>query len=207
MEFSQNIVLASASPRRTELLAMAGIPHTVMTAFADEGSVKFDNNSIEKYVCDIARLKNDALFEQKKNDFYNEIIISADTVVFLPSEENGEGVHGSGQILGKPKSEEDAFNMLRLMSGKRHLVVTGVVIRNLLRETVRAFDEVSRVYFRELEDAEILRYVEEYKPLDKAGAYGIQEAACTFVRRIEGDYSNIVGLPAAKVVEELRREI
>ena len=66
MEFSQKIVLASASPRRTELLAMAGIPHTVMTAFADEGSVKFDNNSIEKYVCDIARLKNDALFEQKK---------------------------------------------------------------------------------------------------------------------------------------------
>lgn len=207
MEFSQKIVLASASPRRAELLAMAGIPHTVITAFADESSVKFDNNSIEKYVCDIARLKNDALFEQKKNDFCNEIIISADTVVFLPSEDNGDGVHGSGQILGKPKSKEDAFNMLRLMSGKRHLVVTGVVIRNLLHKTVCSFDEVSYVYFRELEDAEILRYVEEYKPFDKAGAYGIQEAACTFVRRIEGDYSNIVGLPAARVVEELRREL
>lgn len=112
----------------------------------------------------------------------NTVYIAADTVVEF-----------GGQILGKPKDEEDAFRMLRLLSGKWHLVHTGVSVATKDKTTFGV--KTTKVNFMKLTDKEIMRYIKSYKPLDKAGAYGIQDGAEVFVEKIEGSYSNVVGLP------------
>ena len=142
----------------------------------------------------LAKLKNDAVCAKYAGELSGAVVLSADTIVVSPKER---------VPLGKPKDPADAVRMLRLLSGDAHEVITGVMLRRVDTGAVRLFAEVTRVFFRPLGDDEFRAYVASGDPLDKAGAYGIQSGACGFVRRIEGDYCNVVGLPVCKVMEEL----
>ena len=200
MTYPYTILLASASPRRHEILTQAGIPHRILTAPADERAVPFPEGAPGEYVMSLAKLKNDAVRDAYPEDCADSILLSADTVVWSPR---------LGTPLGKPKDRDDAVRMLRALSGTSHLVVTGVMLRSSNARTGRVreslFAEETEVFFRELGEDEIERYVESGDPMDKAGAYGIQSGACAFVRWIRGDYFNVVGLPVCRVVEELTR--
>ena len=199
MKFNKKIILASKSPRRLEIMGLAGIEPEVYIADADESSVSFSAGNPEKYVCGIAKLKNDAAYESLKRERSAEelaesVIVSADTVVYSID---------ADLPLGKPRDFDDACRMLRALSGRTHRVVSGVMIRDGGTGVIRTFAETTDVTFRELTDSEIEDYVREAKPYDKAGAYGIQEGACVFVSRIEGDYYNVVGLPICRLTTEL----
>ncbi len=183
-----NLILASASPRRHEILETAGLPHTVRVSHADESAVSYRVGEPEAYVMALAKLKGSVVPPQE-----HEVVLSADTVVYIPE---------TGEVLGKPKDKGDAVRMFHLMSGKTHKVITGVHITHWLGHT-RTFAETTEVEFRPLTEEEIEHYIESSKPYDKAGAYGIQEEACVFVRRIVGEYMNVVGLPVTAVYEAL----
>lgn len=169
------LILASQSPRRSELLLIAGIPHEVR--IADVKEVPEPGETPEHYVRRLA--------EEKARAVPGDFVVAADTVVVV-----------DGQILGKPKDAEDATRMLRMLSGKEHLVITGLCIKG--RDTIIDV-ETTRVWFTELTLREIREYVASGEPMDKAGGYAIQGLASKFVERIEGSYSNVVGLPVAKV--------
>jgi septum formation protein len=178
------IVLASASPRRAELLSAAGIPFEVVPAHVDEAIQ--DGESPERYVTRVAEDKARAISRQ----FPNRLILAADTVVVVDRD-----------VLGKPADEADARRMLRLLSARTHEVMTGVTL------AARDLDtriEKTTVAFAPLTAAEIDWYVGSGEPMDKAGAYAIQGLAARFIRRIDGSYSNVVGLPVALVYEMLR---
>lgn len=199
MEKQLKIILASASPRRHELLDMAGIEHEVIVSSADESSVAFVPGHPEKYVMEISLVKNRAVSEHLaeagslKNDC---VVISADTLVYCPE---------TDLPLGKPKDEKDAFRMLKLLSGSTHSVITGVTIVGGSDTKPDTFYSLTKVTFRELDDTEIGDYVRSGEPMDKAGAYGIQGKACRFVERIDGDYYNVVGLPVCEIVSRLKK--
>lgn len=180
----ETIILASASPRRRELLKMAGIPFIIQAADVDESLPQ--GISPDEAVQLLARKKAKAI------DTQDCLVLAADTVVAL-----------DGIILGKPHDEEDARQMLRTLSGKTHQVHTGVCLRKDGEETV--FCETAKVEFYPLTEEEIDHYVASGEPLDKAGAYGIQGKGALLVRRIDGDYYTIVGLPIARVVRELQK--
>lgn len=193
MNFTKNIILASASPRRHEILLLAGIPHRVFVPEADESTVSYLPYQHEKYVMDLSVLKNRAAAGMLRES-EGGLIISADTVVFVPGEE---------RPLGKPKDRNDASEMLRMLSGKSHDVVTGVTVSDTdMPEKEITFSSSTKVFFRNLSEKEIIDYLDSGEPYDKAGAYGIQGRASTFVDRIEGDYFNVVGLPVARIMEE-----
>lgn len=179
------LILASASPRRREILKNAGFEFEVKTSEADETLP--EGISPEEAVQYLAKIKNEVIEADK-----NTTVISADTIVVC-----------DGRILGKPKDETDAFNMLRTLSGREHFVYTGVCIRKGEKKTV--FFEKTAVYFYELSDREISDYIATDEPTDKAGAYGIQGKGAVLVRKIDGDYFNVVGLPIARLVRELHR--
>lgn len=180
----KKIILASASPRRKELLRFITDNFEVRPSDADE-SIS-EELSPEETVKTLAGLKADAV----KADLSEETVISADTVVAV-----------DGHILGKPANEKEAFDMLRMLSGREHCVYTGVCI---LTENVRKiFSVCSVVRFYELSDEEILKYVSTGEPMDKAGAYGIQGKGCLLASEIHGDYFNIVGLPVSRLAREL----
>lgn len=189
---NKDIILASASPRRHELLTMVGIPHRIVTSDADEGSVEYGGD-IAAYVSEIAKLKNIAV-RTSSEIAKNSVIISADTVVYLPEED---------EILGKPKDKDDAHRMIRSYSGRAHKVLTGVCIYDVASGKEIKYAETTDVYFRTLTDDEIDEYLSTPSPYDKAGAYGIQEGAAAFVSRIDGDYFNVVGLPVCRLCETL----
>ncbi len=189
----KDTVLASASPRRHELLLMAGIPHRILTADADERSISYEKGSPEAYVAAIARLKNHAV-RHSPEIRHNSVVISADTAVYLPSSE---------KILGKPNDREDAISMLESLSGRMHRVLTAVHVFDTESGRESAFVESTDVYFRPLLRREIEHYIDSSRPYDKAGAYGIQEGASVFVARIDGDYFNIVGLPVCRLYTTL----
>lgn len=204
-----NIILGSGSPRRHEILDLAGIKHTVIVPKADESEIHYVGDC-QRYVKQLAKLKSDALTEllgtdeyKTKIDFSNTVTICADTVVFSPKKP---------YPLGKPKSFDEACDMLRAFSGTYHYVLTGVCIRKNPTSDVSEADkseeiifiEETKVHFRTLSDSEIERYINEEKPFDKAGAYGIQERACAFVSGIEGDFYNVMGLPVCRIVEKLK---
>ena len=177
-------VLASASPRRRELLKKAGLKFSITSADVDETLPKgISPSDAVKYLC---KIKSEVI----KSD-ENTVVITADTVVAC-----------DGKILGKPENEKDAKKMLRLLSGREHSVYTGVCIRKGKKKKV--FCERTRVYFYELSDKEINEYIASGEPMDKAGAYGIQGKAFSFVRKINGDYNNVVGLPLARTIRELK---
>lgn len=180
----KKIILASASPRRKELLTLAGIDFTVQQADIEE-KIAPDLKPFE-VVKQLAFQKASAVAEKSKDC----IVIGSDTVVSLDN-----------KILGKPKSENEAKEMLKLLSGKTHKVYTGVAI--ISDEKNVSFYEETEVEFYELTDREIADYVATGEPMDKAGAYGIQGKGCVLIKRINGDYFNVVGLPVARLYREL----
>ena len=183
----KSIILASQSPRRKQLLEWAEIPFSIVIANTDE---KIPNHlPINEMPIYIAREKA-AVVQEKIND-KQSIIIAADTIVVLENE-----------ILGKPKDRAEAIKFLTLLSNKTHQVITGVV---LLKSDIEIeFAETTLVEFHHLTQEQIEFYVDEYKPYDKAGAYAIQEwIGVVGIKKIVGDFYNVVGLPISRVVQEL----
>ena len=182
------ILLASKSPRRRELLAALNIPFRIVNVCAEEGyPADLKEGDIPLF---IARQKADAYREPLTE---GEVLLTADTIVWL-----------DGTVLGKPKDEEEAAEMLHRLSGKTHQVYTGVFLRTAKKEC--SFVSRSDVTFRELTEEEIHHYITNYHPLDKAGAYGIQEwIGYTGCVRIEGSFYNVMGLPTAALYDELKK--
>ena len=182
------IILASNSPRRKELLTKI-IPIFKVESKAVEEIYpnNLEGGEIATY---LSQLKSKP-FQPNEN----ELIITADTIVIL-----------DGIILGKPKTPEEAINMLTLLSGKKHKVITGVTIRTKDKEL--SFYDVTKVEFYELKPDEIEHYIKQYKPFDKAGSYGIQEwIGHVGIKKIEGDFYNVMGLPVHRVYRELKQFI
>ena len=179
------LILASQSPRRKELLGLLRLPFTIQVADIDE---TMDNGkSPYDEVARIAQLKAQAI----DRDF-GDVVIAADTIVVCENE-----------ILCKPKDEEDAFRMLKMLSGRDHQVMTGLCV--LRGDHIRVCTEVTDIHFRDLTDGEIWAYIRTGEPMDKAGAYGIQGYASLFVDKISGDYFNVVGLPVCRLGQILRQ--
>lgn len=184
-----HIILASNSPRRRELLSGLGIDYEVKILPGIDESYP-ENLTGEEIPMYIAREKADAYRPSIKPD---ELIITADTIVCL-----------EGEVLGKPKDESDACRMLRLLSGRTHQVITGVCITTA--EMQRTFAATTDVTFDTLSEEEITHYVNNYRPMDKAGAYGVQEwIGFIGVTRLEGSYFNVMGLPIQRLYKELKR--
>ena len=182
------IILASNSPRRKELLGGLGIVYEVKT-MPDIDESYPEGLGCEEIPMYIARAKADAYLPMINN---NELIITADTIVWL-----------NGFVMGKPKNETEACDMLRRLSGHTHQVVTGVCITT--RNKQKCFATVTDVTFANLSEEEIKHYVTQYKPMDKAGAYGIQEwIGFVGVQNISGSYFNVVGLPIQRLYSELK---
>lgn len=179
------LILASASPRRRELLGFLHIPFSIRAADIDEtmdpAKSPFDE------VARVSRLKAQAAYASDQ-----ETVIAADTIVVC-----------QGRVLGKPKTPEEAVEMLKLLSGRDHQVMTGVTVLNGQRQ--ETFTEVTDLHFRILEPWEIRRYVASGEPMDKAGAYGIQGGAALFCEKMSGDYYNVMGLPVCRLWQTLRR--
>jgi nucleoside triphosphate pyrophosphatase len=175
------IILASASPRRAELLSAAGFDFDVVPADVDE--TPHQNEEPKTYVLRVARAKAGQI---AKIHNANGLVLAADTTVAV-----------DGQVMGKPRDREDAVSMLRALSGVVHEVHTAVV----MQRGSRRLEEVvtTRVQFQRLTDEEIAWYVESGEPAGKAGAYGIQGRAARFIERIDGSWSNVVGLPISTV--------
>ena len=177
------LILASASPRRRELLGLFGIPFTVRAADIDE--TMDPENSPREEVEKVSRRKAMAISRQP-----GDVVIAADTIVVCDN-----------KILGKPRDPQEAVSMLTMLSGRDHQVMTGCcVVRD---QEIRSFTEVTHIHFRDLSQREILRYVESGEPMDKAGAYGIQGGAALFCEKMQGDYYNVVGLPVCRLWETL----
>lgn len=186
------LVLASASPRRRELLAQAGFSFTVRPSAIPE-EMQPGENPIA-FAMRLAREKADAVFNDQAATETPEdplLVLGADTVVISPS----------GEVLGKPLDAQDAARMLRALSGATHAVVTGVALVSRLGAEVAS--ELTYVTMQTLSDKEIAAYIETGEPMDKAGAYGIQGRAAAWIPRIHGCYFNVVGLPLALVVAML----
>ena len=181
------VVLASASPRRRELLSATGIEYILATKFECDESypATLDALDVAPY---LSALKS-ANYPYQLS--YNDILITADTVVVL-----------NGRVLGKPQDEVEARKMLADLSGSKHTVVTGVTLRSAERE--HTFSSRSEVRFAELSPEQIEYYVEKYRPMDKAGAYGIQEwIGYVGIEGIEGSFFNVMGLPVQRLYKEL----
>lgn len=178
------LILASGSPRRKELLSLFRIPFTVIPADVDE------TMDPANAPCDeVARLSVKKARAVKREP--DDVVIAADTIVVC-----------EGKVLGKPKSEENAYHMLSLLSGRDHQVMTGCTV--LRGEKCETFTEVTDLHFRTLSEREIRAYIASGEPMDKAGAYGIQGGAALFCRRMEGDYYNVMGLPVCRLWQTLQ---
>lgn len=195
------IILASNSPRRKELLAGLDMPF----------EVKVLKGIDESYPSTLSPYETAQYIAAKKADAYRGLladgilILTADTVVIAPTEDEQNDKEGRGIILlGKPKDAEDAKRMLRMLSGKTHHVVTGVCLTTVKEQ--HQFSVTTEVTFKSLSEEEIEYYVSKYKPFDKAGAYGIQEwigyIGCT---GLKGSYYNVMGLPVQRIYEELNQ--
>lgn len=189
-QMKDKLVLASGSPRRHEILDTAGLPHVVRVSHVDESTVSYCVGKPEEYVMALAERKGSVVPPMD-----GEVVLSADTVVYVPE---------TKEVLGKPKDHDDALRMFHLMSGKTHKVITGVCLQDWTGQKI-TFAATTEVTFRPLDEDEIEHYIRTANPYDKAGAYGIQEQACVFVREIRGEYTNVVGLPITAVYEALRK--
>ena len=179
-----NLILASQSPRRRELLGLTGLDFTVRVADIDE--TMWPEKAPFDEVARVSRLK--ALAVERCPE---DVVIAADTIVVC-----------QGQVLGKPRDEEDAFRILSLLSGRHHEVMTGMTV--LRGDEAVTHTEVTKIYFRELSPAEIRAYIASGEPMDKAGAYGIQGGAALFADQMDGDYYNVMGLPVCRLAMILR---
>jgi septum formation protein len=185
------LILASASPRRAEILRNAGIQFEICSRDVDES--RLDNESPGDYVCRLALAKAVSAAERNPNLDGDALIIGADTVVVVGS-----------AILGKPASSDDAKRMLRSISGRVHEVHTGLALLETSGMRQRVVQEITRVHFAHLGDQEIEGYIATGEPFDKAGAYAIQGLGGRYVTRIEGCYFNVMGLPLARLWTLLR---
>lgn len=190
----RNIILASASPRRSELLSKIGIEFTVKVSDVDENIEISDPADM---VMQLSKIKANAVYDMVKSDVDDTIIIGADTVVVL-----------DGKVLGKPKDEEDAFVMLKSLSDRVHEVITGVTLLYIEAGSVNidTFYEQTQVHTYPMGDEEIKEYIKSKEPMDKAGSYGIQGLGGKFIKKIDGDYNNVVGLPVSKIYQKLKKK-
>ncbi len=179
------VILASQSPRRKELMGLYHIPFTVRAADIDE--TMDPGKPPQEEVARVSRLKAQATPHSAQ-----DVVIAADTIVVC-----------DGQILGKPRDESDAYRMLRLLSGKRHQVMTGLTVLHGAHTEICT--EITDIHFRELSDREIWAYIHTGEPMDKAGSYGIQGGAALFAEKMVGDYYNVMGLPVCRLGQILRR--
>lgn len=181
------IILASASPRRSDLLNQVGIKFEVQVSDIEE---KLVGNTPSDIVKNLALQKAQDIFNKNTGDI---LVIGADTVVAKDNE-----------IMGKPLDEKDAFNKIKLLQGDIHKVYTGVCVYYRLngKENKISFCEESSVYMYKMTDKQILDYIQTKEPMDKAGAYGIQGICAIYIEKINGDYNNIVGLPISRLYQE-----
>ena len=187
-------ILASGSPRRQELLKQIDIKYTVITADVDESYE--EGTPPDKIVEQLSRRKGFAVFDKIKDGLNEDtVIIAADTLVARDT-----------SVLGKPKDSGEAFSMLKSLSGRSHFVYTGVTLIYFTKNGVKdmTFSDGAEVFFRSLTDEEIKTYIATGEPMDKAGAYGIQERGAVLAEGIKGDFYTIVGLPIVRVVTGIR---
>ena len=182
----KHIILASASPRRKEILELADLKFDIMPSNAQEITTKTAPNEV---VMELASIKEKDIYEKSEKQ---SMIVGADTVVAY-----------QGQILGKPTDEADAKRMLTMLSGQTHEVYTGVCV--IEDEKIKTFYEETKVTFYEISDEQIDHYIKTGEPMDKAGSYGIQGKAAVFIKGIEGDYYNVVGFPIARFLQEITK--
>lgn len=189
-----NLILASKSPRRKEILENLGVKFEIITCETDEHT---DERDGVKYVREIAFRKGDAvrhLLEKEGKFSADDIILSSDTVV----------VSADGEIMGKPKDRADAKRMILAFSGKPHFVISGIALITTGKTVVTS--QSTTVYFDAVEEEDIERYLDSEEAYDKAGAYAIQGYASLWINGIEGDYFNVVGLPVKKLADTLKKE-
>jgi septum formation protein len=181
------IILASKSPRRKQLLEGLNLPFEVVVCEVDE--VFPEELTMEEIPLYLAKLKAEPFLKEQEDKV---LVITADTIVWI-----------DGEVLGKPVDHQHAVEMLKKLSGKRHVVVTGVCLTSGKKQV--AFSSLTDVYFKELSGEEIEYYLELYHPYDKAGSYGVQEwIGYIAIDRIEGSYFNVMGLPVGRLYEELK---
>ena len=183
---SKNLILASGSPRRQELLKSLGVPFKIRIKEINEVYPKhLQKSEISDY---LAQLKSNAFVEELNP---KDLLITSDTIVWYHN-----------MALGKPKSKDDAFQMLQKLSGKTHEVITSVCLKSLQKEDI--FNSITKVTFKELSTEEIQFYIDNYNPMDKAGAYGIQDWIGQIgITKIEGSYFNVMGFPIHKIYSQL----
>lgn len=179
------LILASQSPRRKELLGLFHIPFTVRVADVDE-AMDPEKSPFDE-VARVSRQKAEAVVHCEA-----DVVVAADTIVVC-----------AGQILGKPRDEAHAQAMLRLLSGRDHQVMTGMTV--LTKDQCVSCTEVTDIHFRPLSEKEILNYVRSGEPMDKAGSYAIQGGAALFAEKMHGDYYNVMGLPVCRLGQILRQ--
>jgi len=185
LQLSLPLVLASGSPRRKEILTTMGLDYTIDVSEVDERC----SGTPDQMVLTLSERKARAVASRNAN----ALVLAADTLVY-----------GGENVLGKPDSAENAFEMLRTLSGKWHEVYTGMTLLNTATGKCLRSAVCTRVHFVELSDEEILTYIATGEPLDKAGAYGIQGVAGMFIDAIDGSYSNVVGLPMAQLRQMIK---
>lgn len=188
------IILASASPRRTELLKQAGFTFTVIPSSIKEQRTE---TSPDKLAEDLAFQKAEDVYQSVKQDYTGKdfMVIGADTIVYY-----------DGEVLGKPADEQEAFDMLKMLSDRTHQVYTGlaIILRKADEKQIYLMHERTDVTFYPISDHELKDYIATGDPLDKAGAYGIQGPFAVHVKKINGDYNNVVGLPIARLYQSLQ---
>lgn len=185
-----NIVLASNSPRRREILSQLNIRFEVVPSNFEETLINMEPLELVEH---FAYMKALDVFEKLKGNLpENTYILGSDTIVYCDS------------IMGKPKSDEDAYQMLKTLSNKEHQVISGLSIIQGSTGKAITMHELTKVWIRELEDREILEYIASGEPLDKAGAYAIQGVGSLFVEKIQGCYFNVVGLPVNKLFKIMK---
>lgn len=186
------IILASASPRRAELLTQAKIPFTALPSNAEEN---LSADTPEELVEQLSFIKANDVYNKIKKEYKDILVIGADTIVYY-----------DGEVLGKPADEAEAFDMLKLLSDRTHSVYTGISIifkKDGEKRTILLHDKTD-VTFYPINDFELKEYIATKDPLDKAGAYGIQGPFAIHIKEIKGDYNNVVGLPIAKLYQALK---
>lgn len=186
------VILASKSPRRKELLEQIGLSFEVLVSDSDEN---LDIDIPEEFVKELSRIKSKAVMDLMDGIDENTLIIGADTIVVY-----------DGKILGKPKDEEDAFCMLKMLSDNEHEVITGVTLLSKKNGKIDmdTFFEKTKVFTYEMSDSEIKEYIATKEPMDKAGSYGIQGIGGKFIKKIDGDYNNVVGLPVSRIYQKIK---
>ena len=183
------LILASQSPRRKQILTRLNIPFGIIVSDVDE-SIFSSDGSPAGYAQKLASIK----CEDVSKKYTDYLVVGADTIVIL-----------DGNIMGKPSDKQDAMNMLQILSGDTHEVITAISIQYVQKNIIHTFFESTNVTFRQIPESHILTYVDSESPYDKAGSYGIQDWSAIFVEKINGCYDNVVGFPLSRFVFELKK--